>query len=187
MTTTADAPGDGAAVPQSDDVASVGRGGAVNLVGAVVYGAANFLLLVVLTRKYGVAAAGVVLISIGIFNICLNIAQLGCATGLVRTMARHRALNRHDLMRATLIIGLLPVFVIGMFLAALMWIGAPVLGRPVQRSQAGGQRHRDHPRDGPVPAARRGLQRRRPGDPRLRHDAPADGDREGHPWRSPSP
>jgi O-antigen/teichoic acid export membrane protein len=42
-------------------------------------------------------------------------------------MARHRALNRHDLMRATLIIGLLPVFIIGMFLAALMWIGAPWL------------------------------------------------------------
>jgi O-antigen/teichoic acid export membrane protein len=110
-------------------VSSVGKGGAVNLFGALIYGAANFALLIVLTHKYGVAPAGVILVAIAIFNICLNFAQLGCSTGFIRWMARHRALDRQDLLRATLWIGIVPVLAIGIVLGGVMWLTAQPLAR----------------------------------------------------------
>ncbi|MCB0971758.1 MAG: hypothetical protein KDA97_09645, partial [Acidimicrobiales bacterium] len=72
-------------------VGAVARGGALNLVGSLVYGASNFILLVVLNRVLGTASAGIVLVAIALFNIIETVAELGCGTGLVRMLSRDRA------------------------------------------------------------------------------------------------
>jgi O-antigen/teichoic acid export membrane protein len=89
----------------------VARGGALNLVGSIVYGAANFVLLVVLQRTLGPEAAGVVLVAIALFNIIETIAELGCGTGLVRMLSHDRAIGREDRLRATVLVGIVPVAV----------------------------------------------------------------------------
>ncbi len=103
----------GAPAGPPTSVGAVARGGALNLVGAIVYGAANFGLLVVLNRTLGTRSAGIVLVAIAIFNIASTVAGLGCSTGLVRMISRDRAIERTDRLRATVLIGAVPVAVIG--------------------------------------------------------------------------
>ena len=69
---------------------------------------------------------GVVIILIGIamFNIALNFAQAGCSTGFIRWMSRHRALDRQDLLRATVIVGLVPVVLVSSLLAVVLYLAA---------------------------------------------------------------
>ena len=128
--TTADAGavgGDGEA--GSGAVGAVARGGALNLVGSIVYGAANFILLVVLNRVLGTAEAGIVLVAIAIFNITETIAELGCGTGLVRMLSRDRAIGRQDRLRATVIVGIVPVAIASIFAAGLLWVVAEPFAR----------------------------------------------------------
>ena len=40
-----------------------------------------------------------------------TIAELGCGTGLVRMLSRDRAMDRQDLLRATVIVAIAPVVV----------------------------------------------------------------------------
>ncbi|WP_426571197.1 oligosaccharide flippase family protein [Aquihabitans sp. McL0605] len=115
-TTAAPAP----AAPGS--VGAVARGGALNLVGSIVYGAANFILLVVLNRVLGTADAGIVLVAIAIFNILETVAELGCGTGLVRMISRDRAMNEQERLRATVIVAVVPVAVASVFFAAVLWV-----------------------------------------------------------------
>lgn len=110
-------------------VSSVGRGGAINLVGALVYGAANFVLVWVLNRRFGTEATGVILIGIAMFNIALNFAQAGCSTGFIRWMSRHRALGHQEQLRATVIVGLVPVVVVATCFAAAVFVFATPLAR----------------------------------------------------------
>ena len=116
---------DGKAAPPAS--ASVARGGAINLVGAAVYGLANFILLFVLTRSLGVTGAGSVLIAIAIFQISSKIAELGCATGFIRWISHHRATGRSDLLRATVVVGLVPVALVASALALGLWLASPIL------------------------------------------------------------
>lgn len=128
MTATA-AQGESNGLISAGTVSSVGRGGAVNLVGAVVYGAANFVLVWVLNREFGTQATGVILIGIAMFNISLNFAQAGCSTGFIRWMSRHRALGSFDQLRATVIVGLVPVVLVATLLAVVVYAAAPTLAQ----------------------------------------------------------
>jgi O-antigen/teichoic acid export membrane protein len=112
-----------------DSVGAVARGGALNLGGSIIYGAANFVLLVVLNRVLGTADAGIVLVAIAIFNIIETIAELGCGTGLVRMLSRDRAIDRQDLLRATVIVAIVPVAVAAVLGAAILWTLAEPLAR----------------------------------------------------------
>lgn len=112
-----------------DNVGAVARGGALNMGGSIIYGAANFILLVVLNRVLGTDDAGIVLVAIAIFNIIETIAELGCGTGLVRMLSRDRAIDRQDLLRATVIVAIVPVIVASLLGAALLWILAEPLAR----------------------------------------------------------
>jgi O-antigen/teichoic acid export membrane protein len=104
-----------------DSVGAVARGGALNMVGSIVYGAANFVLLVVLNRVLGTSEAGIVLVAIAIFNIIETIAELGCGTGLVRMLSRDRAMERQDLLRATVIVAIVPVFIASLIGMGILW------------------------------------------------------------------
>jgi O-antigen/teichoic acid export membrane protein len=95
----------------------VARGGALNLVGALVYGASNFALLWVLNRELGITAAGVALVAIAAFNILARVAELGAATGLIRWVSRLRAERTPDLIAPTMWVGLVPVTVISVCFA----------------------------------------------------------------------
>ncbi|MCU1351909.1 MAG: putative Non-specific protein-tyrosine kinase, partial [Acidimicrobiales bacterium] len=110
-----------------DDVQQVARGGAANLIGALVYGASGFALLVVINRGLPAASAAIVIVAIAVFNICAKVAELGCATGFVRWMSRHRALHLESRLRATLLVGLAPVAALGVLFAVGLYLGAPAL------------------------------------------------------------
>ena len=119
-----------AATPATpENVGAVARGGALNMGGSIVYGAANFILLVVLNRVLGTDDAGIVLVAIAIFNIIETVAELGCGTGLVRMLSRDRAIDRQDLLRATVIVAIVPVVVSALLGAALLWVLAEPLAR----------------------------------------------------------
>ncbi len=107
--------------------ASVARGGAANLLGAMVYGASNFVLLIVLNRVLGVKAAGVVVVAIAVFQIASTVAGLGCSTGLVRIISRDRATGHPERLRAVLLVGVVPVVVVSVLAAAGLWLAAPWL------------------------------------------------------------
>lgn len=109
------------------DVAGVARGGTANLIGAAVYGLSGFVLLIVLNRGLGVEDAGVVVVAIAIFNILAVLAGLGTATGLVRTIARLRAIGRAEQIPHMLRIALVPVVVLSLAAAAGLWFASPWL------------------------------------------------------------
>lgn len=118
----------GAEVPSSGAlVADVARGGAANLIGAVIYGMSGFVLLIVLNRSLGVRAAGVVVVAIAIFNIVTVIAGIGTSTGLVRTISRLGSTHRAEEIPAAIRIALVPVTALSLAVTAALWITAPFL------------------------------------------------------------
>lgn len=98
----------------------VARGGALNLVAAVVYGAANFALLWVLNHELGTETAGVALVAIAAFNILARVAELGSATGLIRWISRLRAVHAVDVIPKMMAVSLVPVVGISLLFAWLM-------------------------------------------------------------------
>ncbi len=108
---------------------AVARGGATNMVGAVVYGASNFVVLVVLNQTLGVDDAAVVVVAIALFNLVSTICGLGCTTGLVRTISRFRATGQQGRLPATLRVALGPVAAVATVAAIALAAGAPTLAR----------------------------------------------------------
>lgn len=113
------------ASPTRGDLTQVARGGALNLVGAVTYGAANFILILIVTNKLGAAGVGQFLIGLAVFNIGVKVAELGAATGFVRMISRSLVLDRAGEIPTLVVVGLAPVAVVGVILAVILWIVAP--------------------------------------------------------------
>lgn len=126
--------------PERATVTAVARGGAANLIGAVIYGASNFGLLVVLNRVLGVRPAGVVVVAIAVFNITYTIASLGCSTGLIRIISRDRATGHAERLRATVTVAAVPVVAVGVLGALAMWAGAGWLAERFTDPEVAGQR-----------------------------------------------
>lgn len=112
----------------STTVRHIARGGALNLVGAVVYGASNFLLVVVVTSLMGAQGTGEFMLAIAVFNIIARASELGATTGCVRFISRNRATGRHDEIPRLLRVALLPVFATGLLMAPIVWLAAPWIG-----------------------------------------------------------
>jgi O-antigen/teichoic acid export membrane protein len=111
------------------DVRAVARGGALNLVGSVVYGIANFAFVIVVTRMLGAGPAGTLLVAIAVFTVARGIAVLGANTGLVRMVSRERALGRADRLGALAWGAVAPVAVASTVLAVVLMLGAaPIAG-----------------------------------------------------------
>jgi O-antigen/teichoic acid export membrane protein len=123
-TAPADGADAGAGPGGSAQAASVARGGAANLLGALVYGASNFGLLIVLNRTLGQRNAGIVVVAIAVFQITSTVAALGCSTGLVRIISRDRATGHPERLPAVLTVAVVPVVVVGTLAAAGMWASA---------------------------------------------------------------
>jgi O-antigen/teichoic acid export membrane protein len=118
-----------------DQSRHVARGGALNLVGSIIYGAANFALLVVLTRTLGAKAAGPVIIAITIFTVLSRVTELGGSTGLIRMISHDRALKRAERIMPTTLVALIPLCVLGVLFAVGLW----VLAEPLAKLFGGGE------------------------------------------------
>lgn len=135
-----DVAGEGnAGVDSASDLAAIARGGTLNMLGAVANGVLSFALVIIVTRGLGAAGVGAFFSAIALFNILSNVAQLGADTGLVRTIARYRALERIADVRPTLRVALGPVVAGGTVFAVAMFLFAPQLADLVGK----GARHQE--------------------------------------------
>lgn len=119
------ADGRGTVAARADDLGSdlavVARGGLLNLVGAVVGGILQFLLVVVVTRVLDTDEAGAFFVAIAMFSILSNTSELGADTGLVRTIPRLRATRRLADLPAAIGVGLVPVVTVASVLAVVVF------------------------------------------------------------------
>src|ERR1700741_1446946 len=121
------------------DISQMARGGLLNLVGAAGTGIFTFALVTVLTRGLGAASYGAFVSAMGLFTVLSNTAELGADTGLVRTIARLRALDRVRDIRKTIWAALLPPLVVSTLFAVMMWMWAPQLARFFGNGEGGDQ------------------------------------------------
>ncbi len=121
------APATVAAPPGAEHVRAVARGGALNLVGSIIYGAANFAFLAVITNALGAERAGPVIVAIAIFTVVSRVAELGASTGLVRMISRDRAVGHPERITPTILAACLPVLAVGVASAVLLLWCAPAL------------------------------------------------------------
>ncbi len=112
---------------RAKDLRTLARGGTLNLAGAVTNGVLGFLLTVVLAQGLSSQQLGAFFVSIALFQILANTAELGADTGFVRMIARYRALGRTHDLRRTIAIGLWPVLAIAAIFGVLVWVYAPEL------------------------------------------------------------
>lgn len=105
----------------------IARGGAINLVGAVVSAVGGFLLVVVVTNEFDEATAGRLFAGVSAFLIGVAVATLGTDTGLARFVLPQEASGAHRRIRSTLKIALVPV----LGAAVLLAVGALVAAEPL--------------------------------------------------------
>jgi O-antigen/teichoic acid export membrane protein len=108
---------------------SAARGGGLNLAGFVASGVLGFVLAIAITRGLGEEGAGVFFAAIAVFTILSNVMELGADTGMVRFVARLRALGRSADLRRTVLVGLVPVAIIGIVVGVMTFAAAPSIAR----------------------------------------------------------
>lgn len=113
------------AVPRTEGkarLAEVARGGALNLVGAVVAAAATVGITVLVTRRFSKDYAGVFFTATSAFLIVEAVASLGANNGLVYFIARLRSLGEQRRIPAILRAAVVPVVVASLLGTALMFL-----------------------------------------------------------------
>jgi O-antigen/teichoic acid export membrane protein len=113
------------AAPAPRDIRLLARGGGLGLVGVVVSGALQLLLVAVVARGLGAHGAGLFLEAVAIVMILGKVAELGASTGLVRTVSAYRALGRTVALRTVLSAAFLPVVGTGFVMAVAVYALAP--------------------------------------------------------------
>jgi O-antigen/teichoic acid export membrane protein len=111
------------------DLATVARGGALNLVGVVSNTVFNFALVIVVTRGLGITTTGIFFLAIALFNILATAAQWGADIGVIRAIPRYRVLGRSEDLRHSIRAALAPTVLAGAVLAGLVFVLAGPLGR----------------------------------------------------------
>ena len=126
--------------PRSGGLYSFARGGILNLVGGASLALSNFVLLLALTRGLGASTAGGFITAMALFNILAIVATAGVDTGLIRTISQWRTWGRRLSVYRILLVGLLPVLVVGLLLATITVLGAETaaswFGEPGETSVA---------------------------------------------------
>ncbi len=111
------------------DLATVARGGALNLVGVVSNTVFNFGLVIVVTRGLGITTTGIFFLAIALFNILATAAQWGADIGVIRAIPRYRVQGRSRDLRHSIRAALAPTVLAGAVLGGLMFVLAGPLGR----------------------------------------------------------
>jgi len=112
---------------RSDDVSKLARGGALNLLGALTAAVGTTVLYMILTRGFDRPTAGVFLEAVAIFNILSIAGAVGADTGLVWAVSRSIAKQRYRDVRRFVAVAVIPVALIGIVSAALIWINAETI------------------------------------------------------------
>jgi O-antigen/teichoic acid export membrane protein len=117
------------------------RSGLVTLLGAAFGSLMGLLLSLVVGRGLGDEGAGVFYASIAVFTIAANVLELGADTGLVRMLARYRAIGRRDRLARTVVVAMLPVLVVAGVVLGLTYVLWPyvaaLIGHAVATSLRG--------------------------------------------------
>lgn len=108
----------------SDALVSSARGGLINLVGAGSNAVLSFILVVIVARTMHAAGTGAFFEATALFLICGSAALFGSDNGLIRFIARDRALHRIPEIGRLLVASLLPTLLAASMLAGLMYLGA---------------------------------------------------------------
>ncbi len=106
------------------DIAQLARGGALNLAAVVGAAVGSFALYVVLGRVLTQGEAGAFIEAIAIFNILAIVGTLGTDSGLVWAVSGALATGRTDELRPFIRTALIPVGLIGLGFAALIYANA---------------------------------------------------------------
>jgi O-antigen/teichoic acid export membrane protein len=112
----------GSPVDSRRDLSTLARGWLLNLVGVISSGLFGFIFGIVVARGLGASGAGIFFTAVALFTIAAAAAQFGASTGLIRSIARFRALGELDLIRPALATALLPVLAIGIVLSAALFL-----------------------------------------------------------------
>lgn len=136
--TAAEKTGGGSDAALKNDLRVVARNSTVKLVGSIANGALGLALLLVLTHGVGPRGTGAFLLALSVFNLAVTVAQLGADTGFMRMIPRYRALRRTFDVPRTLAVGLAPVLILGVGLAAVLFIFAEPISQLITH-HAGGE------------------------------------------------
>jgi O-antigen/teichoic acid export membrane protein len=96
----------------------------LSLLGLSASGVFGLVFGIVVARGLGASGAGVFFTAVAVFTIAAVTAQFGATTGLIRSIARFRALEQLDSIRPTLGAALLPVAFTGVVTGATLFVFA---------------------------------------------------------------
>ncbi|HEY8018323.1 MAG TPA: flippase, partial [Actinomycetota bacterium] len=120
-------------------LSTIARGGTLNVVGAIVSGFLGFVLVVIVTRGLGVESAGAFFIAVALFSLLAKTLELGADTGLVRTLARYRALGETRDLKGTVAVAIVPVVVVSVIVAVALFASAGALAPRIAKGSSPGQ------------------------------------------------
>jgi len=107
------------------DLGRLARGGALNLMAAGVTGVANLALVVLVTRGFAPALAGIFFAATTIFLLGVRVSELGTNTGLVYFVARFRALDQQHRIGLLFKVAFTPVVVTSAVVGGALFVFAP--------------------------------------------------------------
>jgi O-antigen/teichoic acid export membrane protein len=109
----------------SRQLARVARGGALNLVGAVVAAVGGFLLIIVVANQVDDATAGSVFAATSLTLILYTVATLGTDTGLARFVLPLEAKHRYADLLGVIRTSATTVTVVAVAISVVLLVGAP--------------------------------------------------------------
>lgn len=107
------------------ELGGAARHGVLNLLGVAVAAIASFGLNIVVTRSWSMSEAGLFFAATSAFMIAYAAARLGTGIGSVYFISRYRTLGQPERIRASVLVGLLPVLLVGGLLAVAGWLLTP--------------------------------------------------------------
>jgi O-antigen/teichoic acid export membrane protein len=117
--------------PVGGRLAEVARGSTLNLVGAAFSGATTVAFTVIVTRTFSMPLAGAFFTAISLFLIAETAATLGGYVGLVNFIAGLRSLGQENRISAIFRAAIVPVTVVSVAAAAVMFLTGGQLTRIV--------------------------------------------------------
>jgi O-antigen/teichoic acid export membrane protein len=119
------------------DLATVVRGGSLNLVGIVANAVTAFAFSVVIARTLGAAGSGTFVVALALSTALETVAQFGADTGVMRMVARYRGLGRLRDTATVIRISRLSVLALSAVLGLCLFVFADPIGRRIAPEHPG--------------------------------------------------
>ena len=117
---------------RAEDVSTLARRSALNFVGGVLFGLFSFAALVIVARGWGPERSGTFLEGVAFFTIATSVVVLGSDESMVRAVSRVLTTGGARAVRRTLLAALVPLLVVAIFVAVIIWAAAPEIARLFQ-------------------------------------------------------